>query len=1080
MRTQTRTPTPSRGESVSRRASRQAHALVASGLVLASLVSCSEGAPPPAPVVPGDTGAGQSVCASAIEGCGCRVEGQTQECFPDPLIENGAHVCLVGERTCRDGTWSACEDVHRLVGEDGRDVVVQAASDDPFACSPCEPLCFQARDFIEGDQDIRERGGNGIVFNPGRGGAENVGRVTECRDASCGTRSAVGVGSMNPWNPTPDNSDGVVVDPSDGALVLGVLGLNSPGVWVANMDDGTVSRLDPRSGREIGRYVTARPSAANGARPATENCNWSNIGNCPSRTAIDQNFDCYVANRAFGNQGTVSKIAADLRRCIDRNANGRIDTATDRNGDGRISMSDPTEFYGVNDECILWTVPVGVRNGVPRALSVGVAGSGVEVGDIWVGNYNEARAYRLRPSDGATLGSVSLCQSAGGRTVGVAGGLSIGWDGWYDTRGTGFALDNLRVYRRALSPEEIVADRDGAAPASASALLADWRFEDDVNDSSGNGYHFTSNSGTFVAGRHGRAVRFSGTQRALTPAYSPGFIWGESNTPYTISYWINAGPPTGGWRNILRKRPGVSDCCGAGDRTPSHWLWPGEMRVHVTHGTEADGNSSHHPYLTGSDVWVHVAETHDPTTGIKTAYINGTLATTRFTGNASCNYPYGNAVDSRGRVFFWPRMGGTTRQFGYVTPSTSTFTFTADSPYYQPIGYGMTYYSNADGSQEYFYVADSDNGYVLRYNVLANNWIYAATPGNGAPRGMAADVNGNVYAAGWSNSVGWGGGCNNRLWRWDTNLANFQQWTAPSASCFMGVGVTLDNAVWLIGAGGSRGARLAPDRSSWVESPSVFVNPYTYSDFIGYGLLVFANPRGNYSFVTDAGEGCEQRWQTAEWASTVPVGTSVEIFVRSANTQAGLNSASWIGPFITSPANLTMAPGPVPNGRFLEMDIRMATTDRRLTPRVRSASASGFCDRTFYDTGGTYTRMYDSTATEDTATPRVICDPLTDLTIWGDFTWSAEIPERTSITFEFRAGNSPTTARMATPVTFNATNLTPPVINLSNLFVMAGRPGSEVQAPYMEVRAVLNSSTDRLRTPTLRSFLLEFNCMPGS
>ncbi|MFN9808901.1 MAG: hypothetical protein ACK6CU_04615, partial [Deltaproteobacteria bacterium] len=74
----------------------------------------------------------------------------------------------------------------------------------------------------------------------------------------------------------------------------------------------------------------------------------------------------------------------------------------------------------------------------------------------------------------------------------------------------------------------------------------------------------------------------------------------------------------------------------------------------------------------------------------------------------------------------------------------------------------------------------------------------------------------------------------------------------------------------------------------------------------------------------------------------------------------------------------------------------------------------------------------------------------------------------------------PTTARMATPVTFNATNLTPPVINLSNLFVMAGRPGSEVQAPYMEVRAVLNSSTDRLRTPTLRSFLLEFNCMPGS
>jgi hypothetical protein len=55
-----------------------------------------------------------------------------------------------------------------------------------------------------------------------------------------------------------------------------------------------------------------------------------------------------------------------------------------------------------------------------------------------------------------------------------------------------------------------------------------------------------------------------------------------------------------------------------------------------------------------------------------------------------------------------------------------------------------------------------------------------------------------------------------------------------------------------------------------------------------------------------------------------------------------------------------------------------------------------------------------------------------------------------------------------------------PLANLSNLFVMAGRPGSEIQAPYMQVRAVLNSSSDMVRSPTLRSFQLEFNCMPGS
>jgi len=823
-----------------------------------ALASC--GSPAPDPTVDANVApdGGRTVCDLPLEGCGCAVEGRTEECWPDALVENGARICLVGEITCRGGEWSTCEDVHRLVGEDGQDVRIEAASDDPIVCSSCDPLCFRANDTIR-SRDVMENGGNGLVFNPapGAGGAENPGMLVVCRDPSCATSSTIGAGTGTPWTPTPSNSDGVTVDPSDGALVLGVLGLNSPGVWVANMDDGTLSRLDPATGREIGRYVSARPNAVNRARPGTEYCNWGNTGNCPSRTAVDQNFDCYVANRAFGNQGTVTKIAADPRRCIDRNANGRIDTSVDRNMDGSINMGDPTEFFGVNDECILWTVPVGVNNGVPRALAIGVAPAGVDVGDVWVGNYNEARAYRLRPSDGATLGNVSMC--------------------------------------------------------------------------------------------------------------------------------------TGG----------------------------------------------------------------------------------------VCNNPYGAAVDARGRVFFWARQGGNQRVFSYITPSTGTHTFTADVPYWYPVGYGMTYYVNADGSQEYFFAADSDNGIVLRYNVLANNWLYVGTPGRGAPRGMAADVNGNVYAAGWTTGYGWGGGCNSRLWRWDTNLANLQQWTAPSASCFMGVGVTFDNAIWLIGAGNSRGARIDAARTAWVESPQVFRGPYTYSDFIGYGLNVFANPRGHYSFVTDAGPTCNMTWTTATWRATVPTGTSVEVFVRSAATSAGLATATWYGPFRTSPANLTLAPGPVPNGRFLELDIRMETTDRRLTPRVYSASATGYCDYTRYDTGGTYTRMYDSTMTEDSATPTPICDPLVQAPIWGEFIWDATLPAGTSITFEFRAGRSRAEASAATPVTFNVLPTTvPPIIpSVSVLFDMAGRPNADIRAPFMEFRAVLNSSADRRYTPTLRSFSLEFTCM---
>ncbi len=831
----------------------------AGGAAIAMALGSCGGGPSP------DVDAGQApdaaptVCALPVEGCGCSVEGATAECWPDALIEGGARVCLVGEQTCRGGTWSACEDVHRLQSEDGGDVVIEAASDDPFICASCEPRCFRAVDTIRG-LDVMERGGNGLVFNPavGRNGAENPGMTIVCADVSCGVRNTIGAGTGNPWMPDGINSDGVTVDPTDGALVLGVLGLNSPGVWVSNMNDGTISRLDPATGREIGRYYSARPDAVNNARPGNEYCNWSYTGNCPSRTAVDQNFDCYIANRAFGSQGTLTKIAADLRRCVDRNGNGRIDTSTDVNGDGRITQSNPMEFFGVNDECILWTVPVGGVNGVPRSLAIGVAPPGVDVGDVWVGNYNTAVAYRFRPTDGALLGSVTMCATVG------------------------------RTNR--------------------------------------------------------------------------------------------------------------------------------------------------------------------------------------------CMNSYGAAADVRGRIFMWSINYGGGYQLGYINPTSGTFTWTAQQPYGSS-GYGMTYYINADGSREYIFSALWGSSSVARYDILANNWIRADAPGN--PRGMAADINGNVYAAGWDRSR-YGGGGQTRLWRWDTDLANFSEaWSAPSASQFMGVGVTFDNAVWLIGNGGARGARLAPDRGSWVESPSVFSGPYTYSDFIGYGLNVFANPRGHYAFVTDAGPDCDQRWETVEWNATTPVGTSVEVWVRSASTSADLGAQAWIGPFRTSPANLRMAPGPVPNGRFLEMDIRMETTDRRLTPRVYSAAATGYCDYTEYDTGATYTRLYDTTMTEDAAVPSPICDPITERPLFRQFTWDATIPAGTSITFEFRAGNTAAAAAAAMPVPFAVLPATvPPIPDVTQLFLDAMREPIEAQSPFMEVRAVLNSSADRRRTPTLRGFSLEFTCVP--
>jgi streptogramin lyase len=234
----------------------------------------------------------------------------------------------------------------------------------------------------------------------------------------------VGVGA-DPWRPEP--ASGLEVD-EGGALTLEGDGSTDDSVWIANTNEGTVSRLDAKTGREIGRYPSVL-AGASGARPFDEACNGGDhTGNCPSRTAIDFRRDCWVANRAFGHQGTVSKIAAREIDCVDRNGNGSIDTSRDEDGDGAIS---PDEMV-VDDECVLFTVAVGGLNGIPRALAIAPdLGRRSTGGSAWVGCNAERRAYELDGEDGHVIRSVDLPLNPYGALAGKVGGLvwfvNAGW-----------------------------------------------------------------------------------------------------------------------------------------------------------------------------------------------------------------------------------------------------------------------------------------------------------------------------------------------------------------------------------------------------------------------------------------------------------------------------------------------------------------------------------------------------------------------------------------------------------------------------------------------------------------------------
>ena len=225
----------------------------------------------------------------------------------------------------------------------------------------------------------------------------------ECRSYSEGDNQ------MADFDLTEDNSDQIRRD-DDGSLVLDQSEANFTFLWAANSEEGTVSKIDTRTGHEMARYVTALPNVANDIPSPLQHCSFPEgnnpgEGNCPSRTAVDMQGNVWVANRAFGHQGSVTKI---LNRCQDKNHNGEIDTSSDVNGNNIIDLNNPDEFLGVNDECIEFTIPIGSPGAVPRALAIDPFAPRRNVGSVWVGAWVEQKFYRVDNQSGEILEIVDV------------------------------------------------------------------------------------------------------------------------------------------------------------------------------------------------------------------------------------------------------------------------------------------------------------------------------------------------------------------------------------------------------------------------------------------------------------------------------------------------------------------------------------------------------------------------------------------------------------------------------------------------------------------------------------------------
>ena len=183
-------------------------------------------------------------------------------------------------------------------------------------------------------------------------------------------------------------------------LQLSAQSVTLPFIWVPNSNEGTVSKVDTRTGRELGRYRTG-PSS----------------GGDPSRTTVDLLGNCWVANR---HTGTVVKIGLlENGQYMDRNWNGIIETSRDLDGDGDITGDEILPW--ASDECVIYEIvliPGAEGTYIPgqylgtytnNSWDPGPRGIAVDKSNnVWAGCFGTMKYYCIRNSDGQILKTVDV------------------------------------------------------------------------------------------------------------------------------------------------------------------------------------------------------------------------------------------------------------------------------------------------------------------------------------------------------------------------------------------------------------------------------------------------------------------------------------------------------------------------------------------------------------------------------------------------------------------------------------------------------------------------------------------------
>jgi hypothetical protein len=195
-------------------------------------------------------------------------------------------------------------------------------------------------------------------------------------------------------------------------------------IWIANSTQGTVSKIETVSTIEEGRYAVTNDNSMQS-----------------SRTSVNQYGDVAIGHRFYPR---VTKVAARMENCVDKNNNGMIDSSA---GPGDIRPF-------LEDECVLWSIDLPAQANGTRAVAWEGGSIDPETCEnttpnprLWVAyGSNPLEVYRLEGETGVVLDHVQVA------SPGFVYGGAVNADGdfWVSDR-AGLTLSKVDAETLAVS-----------------------------------------------------------------------------------------------------------------------------------------------------------------------------------------------------------------------------------------------------------------------------------------------------------------------------------------------------------------------------------------------------------------------------------------------------------------------------------------------------------------------------------------------------------------------------------------------------------------------------------------------------